>query len=109
MGEAEVLVSVIQWPVIVFRTTYCRKYQYFINLSLLDALSGCSMDEYTLEVPDMTCEGCEIVITGTVSVLPGVGRVDADAAAGRVTIHGGPSAKQRARAAIEEAGYDVRE
>ncbi len=67
------------------------------------------MDEYTLKVPDMTCEGCEIVITGTVTVLPGVGHVDADAAAGRVMIHGDSSAKRRAREAIEKAGYDVLE
>lgn len=67
------------------------------------------MDEYTLEVPDMTCEGCEIVITSAVTVLPGVGKVDADAAAGRVTIHGDPTVKQRVRAEIERAGYDVSE
>lgn len=65
------------------------------------------MDEYTLEVPDMTCEGCEIVITSAVTVIPGVGTVDADAATGRVTIHGDPSAKGRVRAEIERAGYDV--
>lgn len=67
------------------------------------------MDEYTLEVPDMTCEGCEIVITSAVSTIPGVGKVDADAAAGRVTIHGDPSAERRAREEIERAGYDVAE
>lgn len=67
------------------------------------------MDEYTLEVPDMTCEGCEIVITGAVTALPGVGRVDADAANGRVTIHGDPSAEPDVRNAIERAGYDVLE
>ncbi|MDF9744061.1 heavy-metal-associated domain-containing protein [Natrinema salsiterrestre] len=67
------------------------------------------MDEYTLEVPDMTCEGCEIVISGAVTVVPGVGTVDADSSTGRVTIHGDPSAKRRARAAIEKAGYDVRD
>ncbi|QLK27199.1 heavy-metal-associated domain-containing protein [Natrinema zhouii] len=67
------------------------------------------MDEYTLEVPDMTCEGCEIVITGAVAALPGVGRVDTDATTGRVTVHGDPSAKPRVRDAIEQAGYDVLE
>ena len=65
------------------------------------------MDEYTLEVPDMTCEGCEIVITGAVSPIEGVGKTDADAAAGRVTIHGDPSAKPEVRDEIERAGYDV--
>lgn len=67
------------------------------------------MDEYTFEVPDMTCEGCEIVITSAVTDIPGVGKVDADSTAGRVTIHGDQSAKRRARAAIERAGYDVSE
>ena len=67
------------------------------------------MDEYTLSVPGMTCEGCEIVITGAVSPLAGVGTVDADAADGRVTVHGDPSAESRVRDAIEEAGYDVLE
>ncbi|QLG48957.1 heavy-metal-associated domain-containing protein [Natrinema halophilum] len=67
------------------------------------------MDEYTIEVPAMTCEGCEIVITGAVSVLSGVGKVDADAANGRVTIYGDPSAEPRVREAIEKAGYDVLE
>ncbi|SER81114.1 heavy-metal-associated domain-containing protein [Natrinema salaciae] len=67
------------------------------------------MDEYTLEVPAMTCEGCEIVITGAVADIPGVGVVDADATAGRVTIHGDASVRPRVRAAIENAGYDVRD
>ncbi|MDS0475628.1 heavy metal-associated domain-containing protein [Natrinema sp. 1APR25-10V2] len=67
------------------------------------------MDEYTLEVPDMTCEGYEIVITGAVRPIEGVGTVDADAAVGRVTIHGDPSAKAEARDEIERAGYDVLE
>ena len=67
------------------------------------------MDEYTLEVPDMTCEGCEIVISGAVTALSGVGKVDADADAGRVTVHGDSAAKPRVRDAIEKAGYDVRE
>ncbi|WP_408957669.1 heavy-metal-associated domain-containing protein [Natrinema sp. 74] len=67
------------------------------------------MDEYTLEVPDMTCEGCEIVITGAVRPIDGVGTVDADAKAGRVTIRGESSSKSAVRNEIERAGYDVLE
>ncbi|WP_254531250.1 heavy-metal-associated domain-containing protein [Natrinema gelatinilyticum] len=67
------------------------------------------MDEYILKVPEMTCEGCEIGITGAVTVLSGVVKVDADATAGRVTVFGDLSAKPRVREAIENAGYDVLE
>lgn len=67
------------------------------------------MDEYTIEVPSMTCEGCEIVITGAVEDIPGVGLVEADAASGRVTIHGDASVEPRVRAAIETAGYALPE
>lgn len=67
------------------------------------------MDEYTFEVPDMTCEGCETIVTGEVSGLPGVSRIEADATTGRVRIQGDPTAKGRVRETIEAVGYEVRE
>lgn len=67
------------------------------------------MIEYTLEVPGMTCKGCEIAITEEASELSEVSHVEADSDAGRVVVECSPGAKRSVRNVIESVGYDVRE
>jgi copper chaperone len=58
-------------------------------------------------VPGISCEHCRVAITGEVSQVAGVGTVDVDLAAKRVTVAGGGFDDATVRAAIDEAGYDV--
>lgn len=54
-------------------------------------------------VPDMTCGHCVKTITGAVQAVEPGAKVNADLASHRVQVEG--VGAQRARAAIEEAGY----
>ncbi len=56
-------------------------------------------------VPDMTCGHCVKTITGAVQAVAPAAQVKTDLASHRVTIEGADPAQ--ARAAIEEAGYEV--
>ena len=58
-------------------------------------------------VPGISCEHCRVAITGEVSQVAGVGTVDVDLAAKRVTVNGAGFADAAVRDAIDEAGYDV--
>ena len=58
-------------------------------------------------VPDMTCGHCVKTITGAVQAVAPAAQVKTDLASHRVTIEGADAA--RARAAIEEAGYEVKQ
>jgi copper chaperone len=58
-------------------------------------------------VPGISCEHCRVAITGEVSQVAGVGTVDVDLAAKRVTVTGGGFDDATVREAIDEAGYDV--
>jgi copper chaperone len=56
-------------------------------------------------VPGISCEHCVNAITGEVSSLDGVTKVDVDLEVKTVTVVGGDDAA--IVAAIDEAGYDV--
>lgn len=56
-------------------------------------------------VPDMTCGHCVKTITSAVQAAAPAARVATDLASHRVSIEGADAAQ--ARAAIEEAGYEV--
>jgi copper chaperone len=56
-------------------------------------------------VPDMTCGHCVKTITSAVQAVAPAAQVRTDLASHRVTIEGADAAQ--ARAAIEEAGYEV--
>jgi sulfite exporter TauE/SafE/copper chaperone CopZ/plastocyanin len=61
----------------------------------------------TLPVAGMTCRACEVRIAKHVGRLPGVERVTASAAAGRVTVEtSAPVARAAIEAAINKAGYE---
>ena len=58
-------------------------------------------------VPGISCEHCRVAISGEVSQVAGVGAVDVDLGAKRVTVSGGRFDDAAVRAAIDEAGYDI--
>jgi copper chaperone len=58
-------------------------------------------------VPGISCEHCRVAISGEVSQVAGVGTVDVDLAAKRVTVTGAGFHDAAVRDAIDEAGYDV--
>ena len=64
------------------------------------------MQTTTYSVPGISCEHCRVAITGEASLVAGVGAVDVDLAATRVTVTGGFD-DAAVRDAIDEAGYDV--
>jgi copper chaperone len=57
-------------------------------------------------VPDMTCGHCVKTITAAVQAAEPAAKVSIDLPAHRVTVEGADAG--RARAAIEEAGYEVK-
>jgi copper chaperone CopZ len=61
--------------------------------------------EYT--VHGMTCDHCVLSVTEEVTEVTGVEGVDVDLASGRLVVHGAADAAA-VRAAVEEAGYEVR-
>lgn len=63
------------------------------------------MVEYHVSVVGMSCRSCENLVRRSVTALPGVARVDADAEVGVVVATGDSGNEERIRQAIEEAGY----
>jgi len=61
----------------------------------------------TYSVPGMSCGHCRATISGEVEHVPGVGYVEVDLDARRVTVTGDGIDDTAVRAAIEEAGYDI--
>jgi copper chaperone CopZ len=61
--------------------------------------------EYT--VHGMTCPHCVLSVTEEVSEVRGVQDVDVDLASGRLVVHGDVD-DAAVRAAVAEAGYEVR-
>ena len=61
--------------------------------------------DYT--VVGMTCQHCALSVTEEVSDVPGANYVDVDPATGRLVVHGDAS-DEAIRAAVVEAGYEVR-
>jgi copper chaperone len=59
-------------------------------------------------VDGMTCGHCSAAITGEVQRVPGVGGVEVDLDRGTVTVRGADADDAAIRAAIDEAGYQVR-
>lgn len=64
----------------------------------------------TYEVTGMTCEHCVNAVKGELSQLPGVDQVDIELEGGKVTVtSGAPVDDGQVRAAVEKAGYEVRD
>jgi len=61
----------------------------------------------TYNVPGVSCEHCRSAITKEVGSVRGVGSVDVDLERKLVTVTGDGVSDAEARAAIDEAGYDV--
>ena len=62
--------------------------------------------EYT--VAGMTCSHCVLSVQEEVSEVPGVTAVEVDLASGRLTVNGANVGEEAVRAAVAEAGYEVR-
>lgn len=65
------------------------------------------MDTTTYDVDGMSCEHCVRAITGEVSKLDRVARVEVDLAGKTVAVSGEAVDAAAVRAAIEDAGYSV--
>jgi copper chaperone CopZ len=64
--------------------------------------------ERTYVVDGMSCEHCKVAITGAVGQVPGVSGVEVDLERGTVVVRGAGADDPSVRAAIDDAGYDVR-
>ncbi len=68
------------------------------------------MARETLNVPNISCMHCVRRITGALTGMPGVERVEADVATKQVTVtYEGADTPARVRAKLEEIGYPVAE
>lgn len=63
----------------------------------------------TYVVEGMTCEHCVKAVTEEVSAIPGTPDVQVDLASGRVAVTGEHFSDADVQAAVEEAGYTIRE
>ena len=59
-------------------------------------------------VEGMHCQGCVNAVTAEVSVVDGVENVDVDLDSGRLSVTGADVDDAAVRAAVDEAGYQVR-
>jgi copper chaperone CopZ len=64
--------------------------------------------ERVYAVEGMSCGHCVAAVSEEVGAVPGVGAVDVDLAAGRVSVRGEGFADGAVLAAVEEAGYEGR-
>lgn len=64
--------------------------------------------ERTYRVEGMSCAHCRVAVTDEVSQVMGVADVDVDLGTGTVTVRGVGIDDTAVRAAIDEAGYEVR-
>ena len=73
-------------------------------------LYGGDMATATYEVTGMTCEHCVNAVKGEISQLEGVDQVDVELEGGKVTVNSSaPVDDTQVRAAVEKAGYQVRD
>ena len=66
------------------------------------------MEELTLIVTGMMCEHCKMHVSKAIEVLEGVTSLDVSLKDGKTTIKGEHLDEAKIRAAIKEAGYDVK-
>jgi copper chaperone len=65
--------------------------------------------EQNFTVQGMTCDHCVASVTEEISEVAGVERVDVDLASGRLTVTGKDFTGEQISAAVEEAGYEIRQ
>ena len=66
------------------------------------------MEELTLIVTGMMCEHCKMRVSKAIEALEGVTSLDVSLKDGKTTIKGEHLNEAKIRAAIKEAGYDVK-
>lgn len=68
-----------------------------------------TMTATTIAVVGMTCDHCVRAVSSEVKQIPGVSAVDVDLESGAVTVSSDAAIDEGLlRAAVEEAGYEVR-
>ena len=67
------------------------------------------MQEISIKVGGMSCQGCVKNVTGVLQALPGVAAVDVSLEAGEARVRHDPAQSDVAalKAAIEDAGFDA--
>lgn len=65
------------------------------------------VQNYTLCIEGMTCEGCAASVKRVLTALPGVEAVDVDFAASKARVRADVVSMAPLVAAIERAGFDV--
>lgn len=66
------------------------------------------MDSVTLGVEGMSCGGCVVSVEKALGAVPGVSRVRVSLEKKEAVVEGERLDPARLRAAVEDAGYDVR-
>ncbi len=66
------------------------------------------MEKLTLIVTGMMCEHCKMRVAKAIEVLPEITHVDISLTDGKTTIEGNNLDEEKIKAAIKEAGYDVK-
>ena len=64
--------------------------------------------EKTYTVIGMTCEHCVNAVSGELGQVSGVDAVAVDLPSGRVTVTGAGYTDEQVRAAVDEAGYELK-
>src|SRR5262245_57343364 len=65
------------------------------------------MNRIAYAVPDMSCQHCVNAVSGELTQVPGVERVDVDLTSKQVVVYGSELDDQRLRTAIANAGYEA--
>lgn len=67
------------------------------------------MENTLIKVEGMSCGGCVKSVSGVLTALPGVGKVEVSLEKGEATVEFDPAqvTRERLTAAIEDAGYDA--
>lgn len=80
-----------------------------VTVNLARLLDSLTMAAYELAVEGMACTGCEERVANAAGQVSGVDSVDVDHEAGTVEVAGAGETEAAVRAAIADAGYDVRD
>lgn len=85
-----------------------KKITHINNQKFLERKEETPMEKLTLVVTGMMCEHCKMRVTKAIEVLPEIAHVDISLTDGKTTIEGNNLDEEKIKAAIKEAGYDVK-
>lgn len=85
-----------------------KKITHINNQKFLERKEETPMEKLTLVVTGMMCEHCKMRVAKAIEVLPEIAHVDISLTDGKTTIEGNNLDEEKIKAAIKEAGYDVK-